>query len=160
MAHGRRAARGLAGVTLPSVTAPVAVPLTAEERTFLRHGVVEWWGPARCTDAFAVAMGFQSREHLHDDIARLRDALDAEMPMLPEDWRRLLLAVEVVFVSDVVGSGLDWSVTTGFPDGDSIALLRGIQRKMPRWRSSFQFTTPEEGQTTVLDAERLEAEGG
>ncbi len=80
------------------------------------------------------------------------------MPMLPEDWRRLLLAVEVVFVSDVVGSGLDWSVTTGFPDGDRIALLRGIQRKMPRWRSSFQFTTPEEGQTTVLDAERLEAE--
>ncbi len=61
-------------------------------------------------------------------------------------------------LSDVVGSGLDWSVTTGFPDGDRIALLRGIQRKMPRWRSSFQFTTPEEGQTTVLDAERLEAE--
>lgn len=145
---------------LPSVQVPVSVPLTAEERTFLRHGVAEWWGPARCTDAFAVAMGFQSREHLHEDIARLKDSLEADMAMPPEDWRRLMLAVELVFASDVVGSGLDWAVTTGFSDGESIALLRGIQRKMPRWRSSFQFTTSDQGVTTVLDTERPEPEAG
>ena len=142
------------------MTEPVDVPLTADERTFLRHGVAEWWGPARCTDALAVALGFQNREHLHEEIQRLRDALEAASPMVPEDWRRLLLAVEVVFASDVVGSGLDWATTTGFSDQESIAVLRGIQRKMPRWRASFQFTTSEDGHATVLDAERPQVEGG
>ena len=132
----------------------VVVNLSPDERAFLRRGLGEWWGPARCTDAFAVAMGFTSREHLHEDMTRLRDTLEAEQPLMPEDWRRLLLAVEVVFASDVVGSGLDWPTTTGFSDIESIGLLRGIQRKMPRWRPSFQFTVSEEGRAVISDPNR------
>lgn len=161
-AHSRRArpADRRTGVTLATMAETVVVNLTSEERTFLRHGLAEWWGPARCTDAFAVAMGFESREHLHDDIARLRDTLEVNGPLPPEDWRRLMLAVEVVFASDVVGSGLDWATTTGIPDTESIGLLRAIQRKMPRWRSSFQFTLSAEGKALISDAERPQAEDG
>lgn len=43
-----------------------------------------------------------------------------------------LLATEIVFASDVIGAGLDWIHTTGLSDGESIALLRSVQRKVPK----------------------------
>jgi hypothetical protein len=132
----------------------VQVNLTTEERAFLRHGLAEWWGPARCTDQLAIGMGFEGRDHLHEDVARLREALKVGEPLSHEDWRRVLLATEVVFVSDVVGSGLDWSISSGFSDSDSIGLLRGIQRKMPRWRQTFQFTLDRQGEVVISEPER------
>jgi hypothetical protein len=48
-------------------------------------------------------------------------------PLSRADWRRALLATEIVFASDVVGSGLDWSITTGLADEDTIGLLRAMQ---------------------------------
>jgi hypothetical protein len=65
-----------------------------------------------------------------------------------------LLAAESVFASDVVGSGLDWPTTTGIPDAESIAILRGLQRKLPRWRGSTQFTVNDAGHVTISDRER------
>ena len=65
-----------------------------------------------------------------------------------------MLAIEVVFVSDVVGSGLDWRFTTGFGDAETIGVIRGLQRKLPRWRGSAQFTRAEDGEVTILDPER------
>jgi hypothetical protein len=47
-----------------------------------------------------------------------------------EDWRRTLLATEIVFISDVVGAGTDWEVTTGLSDEETIKVLRAIQRKV------------------------------
>jgi hypothetical protein len=113
----------------------------------------------------AIGMGFEGRDHLHEDVARLREALEVGEPLLHEDWRCVLLATEVVFVSDVVGSGLDWSITSGFSDSYSISLLRGIQRKMPRWRATFQFTLDQaecgevraavgQGQAVISEPER------
>ncbi len=130
------------------------VDLTHDERLLLRYGLNQWGGPARCTDAFALAMGFESRERLHQDLPRLIDALEAEAPLSSEDWRRVLLAIEVVFVSDVVGAGLDWSIVTGFSDELSIQRLRSIQRKMPRWRGSFQFDSGVDGKVQIRDADR------
>jgi hypothetical protein len=69
-------------------------------------------------------------------------------------WRQVLLAVEVVFASDVVGSGLDWRITSGISDEESIAILRGLQRKLPRWRGSMQFSTSDTGKGTISDPER------
>ncbi|GAA3334482.1 hypothetical protein HP467_00430 [Curtobacterium albidum] len=43
---------------------------------------------------------------------------------------RTLLATELVFVSDVVGSGTDWETTTGIRDADALRLLRSLQRKI------------------------------
>lgn len=39
---------------------PVAVDLQAVEREMLATGLIEWGGPAHCTDALAMAMGFAS----------------------------------------------------------------------------------------------------
>ncbi len=63
------------------------------------------------------------------------------------------MSTEVVFASDVVGSGLDWPITTGITDEETIRLLRGLQRKLPRWRGSFQFTM-EDGHVVINDQDR------
>lgn len=109
----------------------IDVPLTDDERRLLRHGLLEWGGPARCTDAMAVAMGFDDVEDLFRESDRLRVALAQGDPLTQRDWVRTLLATEIVFVSDVLGSGWDWSITTGFPDDETIRLLRGVQRRSP-----------------------------
>lgn len=132
----------------------VHVSLTTEERRFLLRGLGEWGGPARCTDQLAIGMGFEGLDQFDDAVERLREALKAGEPLSLEDWRRVLLATEVAFVSDVVGSGLDWSTTTGISDADSIGRLRSIQRKMPRWRPTFQFTVDEQGDVAISEPER------
>jgi len=41
-----------------------------------------------------------------------------------------LLATEIVFASNVMGSGTDWTDTTGLDDIRSIQVLWGLQRKL------------------------------
>lgn len=65
----------------------------------------------------------------------------------------MLIATEIVFASDVVGAGLDWPIVTGLRDDQTIALLRGLQRKMPRWRKSRQFDV-DDGSFTIRYPER------
>ncbi|MFE3189893.1 hypothetical protein ACFXHA_12850 [Nocardia sp. NPDC059240] len=110
----------------------VEIDLSDDERDVLRCGLNEWGGPARCSDALAVAMDFESVADLYEQGRRLRSALIANEPLSARDWRRSLLATEFVFASDVFGSGLDWSITTGFSDEQTIAILRGLQRKLGR----------------------------
>lgn len=105
-------------------------PLTDKEWVFLRCGLHEWEGPAHCTEEFARAMGFGNVEGLIEEGRRLRAHLGRHEPLSWPDWKRALLATEIVFASDVVGSGCDWQSTTGFSDEESIQLLRSIQRKL------------------------------
>jgi hypothetical protein len=133
---------------------PIHVQLTADERAVLRAGLLDWGGPARPTDAFATAMGFTDAAALPNEARALWQQIDRSSSLAAADWRRVLLAVEVVFVSDVVGSGLDWRFTTGFSDAETIGVVRGLQRKLPRWRGSAQFTRDETGEVTILDADR------
>jgi hypothetical protein len=79
-------------------------------------------------------MGFDSVKHLHPEGPRLQDAIWTGKPLTPRDWRRVLLLTEVVFASDVVGSGVEWATTTGLSDEDTIWVLRAIQRKLVRVR--------------------------
>ena len=109
----------------------IAVPLTDDERELLRCGLGEWGGPARCTDRMAVAMGFESVQDLLVQADRLRGALASKLPLTQRDWMRTLLATEVVFASEVLGSGSDWATTTGFSDEETIKLLRMAQQKIP-----------------------------
>jgi hypothetical protein len=51
--------------------------------------------------------------------------------MTQRDWVRVVLATEIVFISDVIGSGHDWRHTTGLQDDETLRLLRSIQRKVP-----------------------------
>jgi len=80
----------------------------------------------------AVAMGFRDQADLFLEGDRIIDVLEARQPMTPLDWARTVLATEVVFASQLIGSGHDWSITTGLEDGETLKLLRGIQRKLPR----------------------------
>ncbi|MGW4365747.1 hypothetical protein ACWEKT_08880 [Nocardia takedensis] len=111
---------------------PVTIALSEEEREVLIHGLGEWNGPARCTDALAVAMDFLDAADLLAEGARLRSLLIAEEPLRARDWRRTLIATEFAFASDVFGSGVEWSITTGFSDERTVAILRGLQRKLAR----------------------------
>jgi hypothetical protein len=108
--------------------------LSDEERRLLRCGLSEWGGPANPTDDLARAFGFRDVADFDQARKRLRLALHERESLSAEDWRRVLVATEVVFVSDVFGSGQDWSITTGLSDGETIALLRGLQRKLGQWR--------------------------
>lgn len=122
------------------------VSLDDTERRFLRAALLDWGGPARPTDAFAVAMGFTSAATLPSEACALWLKIEADEPLGVNEWACVLVATEVVFVSNVVGSGLDWSSTSGLSDEESIAILRGLQRKAP-----MAGTTPSAG--TGLDPE-------
>ena len=109
-----------------------ALDLTDDERRLLERGTWEWGGPAYGTEALAVAMGFTDYDDFVHALPRLRVALEQGEPMSALDWIRLVLATEIAFVSDFIGSGTDWSVTSGRSDQESIAVLRGLQRKIRR----------------------------
>lgn len=104
--------------------------LDERERSFLARGVVEWGGPARCTDELAVAMGFEDVRDLFVTGGRIHDDLRAGRPLSRTDWTRALAATEIVFASDVFGSPVDWPYTSGFDDATSLAILRSLQRKI------------------------------
>lgn len=111
---------------------PVQLDLTDDERAVLRAGLAEWGGPARVTQELAVAMGFRDQADLFLEGDQIKGALEDREPLTPLDWARTVLATEIVFASNLVGSGRDWSITTGFADVETLALLRAIQGKVPR----------------------------
>lgn len=75
-------------------------------------------------------MGFKSVEDSFAQAERIRECLRGGTSMPLADWRRTLVATELVFVSDVVGSGIDWATTTGIRDAHALRLLRSLQRKI------------------------------
>jgi len=109
----------------------VDVELSDIERTVLVVGLNEWGGPARATDELAFAMGFRDRADLFAEGDRIIKQLERREPLTARDWARTVLVTEVVFASDLVGSGRDWASTTGFSDVDTIEFLRSIQSKLP-----------------------------
>ncbi len=92
------------------------IELSDEERELLIRGLGEWGGPARCTEALAVAMDFESVADLLSSAARISRALVAREPLPRADWWRALLATEIAFASDIFGSGVEWPTTTGWSD--------------------------------------------
>jgi hypothetical protein len=111
--------------------------LSEDEIDMLRRALLEWGGPARCSDQLAIGMGFADAQDLFDQCRRLRGALGEDSQLAPVDWARVLLAVEIVFVSDLAGSGFEWSTTTGLGDEPTIRTLRSIQRKLARTVSRY-----------------------
>ncbi|MYW09009.1 hypothetical protein GT034_11710 [Streptomyces sp. SID2563] len=104
--------------------------LAEGEVRLLRRALGEWGGPARCSDQLAFGMGFADARDLLDQCGLLGRALANDDPIKPVDWARTLLATEIVFVSDLVGSGIEWQTTTGFSDEATLSTLRKIQRKL------------------------------
>ncbi|WP_331721612.1 MULTISPECIES: hypothetical protein [unclassified Streptomyces] len=116
--------------------------LTDGEIKLLRRALAEWGGPAHCSDHLAVGMGFADQHDLLDQCDRLRNALADDAPLTQVDWARVLLATEIVFVSDLMGSGVEWSTTTGLSDESTIRALRSIQRKLGRTIRPYYGKTP------------------
>ncbi|MFF7081759.1 hypothetical protein ACFZBM_32560 [Streptomyces lavendulae] len=52
--------------------------------------------------------------------------------------------MEILFVSDLVSSGVEWPTTTGFSDESKIRVLRSIQRKLGRTVSPYYGKSPHE----------------
>jgi hypothetical protein len=112
---------------------PIKIDLTPAEQDLLVQGLAQWGGPASPTDELARAIGFRSSQDLWQGEGReLRDAVRLGQPLTARDWRRTLLATEIVFASDVVGAGTDWPITTGLSDQETITALRTIQKKIGR----------------------------
>ncbi|MDR7166167.1 hypothetical protein J2X12_004221 [Pseudarthrobacter oxydans] len=107
-----------------------AFDLTDDERELLRRGLLEWGGPASPTNSMAVAMGFRDIKDLLKEGCRIGADISEGRPLTYADWHRALLATEIVFASDVVGSGVDCSTTTGLEDEETIRMLRSLQRKI------------------------------
>ena len=122
-------------MTLPDRDELLDFELTDDERRLLNRGLVEWGGPAAWTDAMAIAMGFGSVRDLFDESERLLAALRARQALSRWDWTRMLIATEIVFASDVVGSGVEWHITTGLEDVRTLQVLRGLQRKLVKART-------------------------
>ncbi|MFB2597473.1 hypothetical protein ACEXQE_06760 [Herbiconiux sp. P17] len=101
--------------------------LSSIERKVLRHGLVEWGGPAHCTEELAVAMGFASIADLFAESKRITGALKESQPMRHIDWARTMLATEIVFMSGTVGAAGDWEIMTGIPDLETFKTIRGLQ---------------------------------
>ncbi len=108
----------------------VSVNFDERERDLLSCGLLEWSGPASPTDAIAAALGFNDVAHLLVEAERIGALLDNGAPLTRLDAARALAATEIVFASNVFGSGLDWTITTGLADEATIQALRALQRKL------------------------------
>ncbi len=106
--------------------------LTEDEVGLLRSGLNEWGGSANLTDVLAEALGFTSTDDFFEQSRRVGAVLDRGGPMPIDDWRRTLLATEVVFASDIVESGIEWETATGVRDATALQLLRSLQRGLAR----------------------------
>lgn len=80
------------------------------------------------------ALGF-SGPTFATEVSLLRDRIVAGEALDGGDWTRALIATEIVFVSDVVGAGVEWEICTGLSDVETIATLRSLQRKLAPFRA-------------------------
>jgi hypothetical protein len=132
-APARRLVWQPSGMSEPPVKT-VSLELTEDERRMLVYGLRDWGGPAHGTDSLAVAVGFASLDHLQEDGGRIADAIAAGRALPVRDWTRAMVATEIVFVSDVLGTGSEWTVINGGTDAYWIDVLRSLQRKVPQGR--------------------------
>lgn len=116
----------------PQADMPVEVPLTDDERHLLQRGLHEWLGPARPSDALAQLLGLDGAAGFTGHCKELYAALETGRPLLPTHWAFALVATEIAYTSDLLGSGVDWMTTTGIRDAETVAILRPLQRKLRR----------------------------
>ena len=107
------------------------VSLTDDEKYVLTAALLEWGGSARRPTLELVnVMGFETVSIFDTERKRLADAIDRGEPMTRFNWRRALVATEICFASNVLGSGLDWSIVRRLSDEQTIGILRSLQRKL------------------------------
>jgi hypothetical protein len=107
--------------------------LTDDERTMLIYGLMDWGGPASdCPESLAIAMGFVNAADLQREVERITATIQAGGALSVRDWTRTLFSTEVIYASELLGTGSGWSTIHGGGDEHWINVLRGLQRKLPR----------------------------
>ena len=115
--------------------------LADHEVALLRRALLEWGG-RRCETPLTVGMGFADAQDFLNQCRRLRKELAEDAVLGPAGWARTLLATEIVFVSDLAGSGVEWTMTTGRSDEATIRMLRQIRRKPARTVGAYSCKRP------------------
>lgn len=118
--------------------APLRVDLDDDERLTLIIGLNDWGGPAHPTDAIATLLRYDGVSEMLHDLTRLKETIEGGGPLSRRDWTRALVATEIVFVSDVFGTGREWVVIQGTPDEYWIGLIRRLQEKVPAHRRELE----------------------
>jgi len=108
----------------------VDLGVTPGECEFLLAGVREWGGPATPNDGVARLCGFSNPAAMDSGLKAIDAALAEQRPLRRKDWRRALIATEIVFASDTYGAGVEWQIVTGRDDCESLVTLRELQRKL------------------------------
>lgn len=113
---------------------PLAIDLTDDQRTLLVYGLLDWNGPAEPTTSIAIALGFDDVDHLRSTGETIARAITDGQPLSERDWTRALAAAEVIFTSDLLGTGDEWTAIHGGTDAQWLTALRQLQAKLPTQR--------------------------
>lgn len=112
--------------------------LTDDERTMLIYGLMDWGGPASdCPESLAIAMGFVDSADLQREAERIIPVIQTGGSLSVRDWTRTLFSTELIYISEVLGTGSGWGTIHGGGDEHWIHILRGLQRKLPRTSRFF-----------------------
>lgn len=109
---------------------PVDLGLTNDELELIVAGIGQWGGPASPRPESARLVGFATAEQMTAEFARRKPALRDRQAITRREWRRILVATELIFASDVYGAGVEWETVTGRDEAADLRLLRGVQRKL------------------------------
>jgi hypothetical protein len=110
----------------------VAIDLDTDERLMLTCGLRNWGGPVRGSDALAALMGFEDMNQLTTQASSLIGAIKDHRALSVREWTRVLVATEINFASEVLGTGPEeWVAIEGWPPDRWWAVLRRLQRKLP-----------------------------
>lgn len=93
-------------------------------------GFDQWSGPARPQPESAQLVGFDGPEEMAEGIRRLRGAIASGEATSRLDWKRALIATELIFASDTFGAGVEWEIVTGRDEVADLRILREVQRKL------------------------------
>lgn len=136
-------------------TAPIAIDLTERERDFIQQTLEQWSLSAAGMPFPFQVLGLSTWEEFGELTLRLEHAVTDGEPLTDLDWARVLFLTEITWVSDLVGSGLDFEIVTGFSDTEAVSLLRGLQRKIGGYKRA-KLLFPNGGRTRT--AEEIEEE--
>ena len=102
--------------------------LSGSEREFVIAALLQ--APGHCSDELARALGFLDANDCSLPANRYIQSLRLlKIPPIGE-WRRILSIVEIMFCSEVFGSGIEWELITGISDSESLRNLRAIQSRL------------------------------
>ncbi len=82
----------------------------------------------------ARALGFKDIDDLQVEGERIAHDIGAGRALTRRDWSRALLSAEVIFGSDLIGTGSEWTSIQGGTDAEWLGTLRRLRHKLPASR--------------------------